>query len=58
MIKLLTDEIERNDRRGAKPHSARRSTFTPDMEPKVRAALQWYDAEPLAVFPPSEAGAR
>lgn len=39
-MKLLIDDIERNGRRGTAPLPARPAVVTPDMEPKIREAVQ------------------
>ena len=39
-MKLLIDDIERNGRRGDTPLPARPAVVTPDMEPKIREAVQ------------------
>ena len=39
-MKLLIDDIERNGRRGDSTLPARRAVVTPEMEPKIREAVQ------------------
>ena len=39
-MKLLIDDIERNGRRGNSTLPARRAVVTPEMEPKIREAVQ------------------
>jgi hypothetical protein len=39
-MKLLIDDIQRNGRRGDAPLPARPAVVTPDMEPKIREAVQ------------------
>lgn len=39
-MRLLIDDIERNGSRGGKPLPAREATITPDMEPKIRQAVE------------------
>ncbi|WP_416797520.1 DUF305 domain-containing protein [Ciceribacter azotifigens] len=39
-MRLLIDDIERNGSRGDKPLPARAATITPDMEPKIREAVE------------------
>lgn len=39
-MKLLIDDIERSGRRGNAPLTARPAVVTPDMEPKIREAVQ------------------
>ncbi len=39
-MRLLIDDIERNGSRGDKPLPAREATITPDMEPKIRQAVE------------------
>ena len=39
-MKLLLQDIDRNGERGAKPLKARDAALTPDMEPKIREAVE------------------
>jgi hypothetical protein len=39
-MKLLIEDIERNGRRGDTAIPARPAVVTPDMEPKIREAVQ------------------